>query len=69
MLDRELGVPFDVHCLIVAEDTVAKMLFCICVVEEGDKWKRIGLCHWEGLEWQIPGFIGKGTEMRRFTLV
>lgn len=47
MLDRVLEVPIDVNCLIVAEDTVAKMLVCICVVKDE---VQIGLCHWEGLE-------------------
>ena len=71
MLDRPVELPLDLHCLIVAEDTVAKLLVCLCLVpdeEQGDRWKRIGLCHWEGVAWQVPSFVGKKLETHRFTL-
>jgi hypothetical protein len=72
MLDVPQELPLDIHCLIVAEDTVAKMLVCLCIVpdEENDgKWRRIGLCHWDGLAWQVPSFVGTEPEIRTFTLV
>jgi hypothetical protein len=72
MLDRATDVPLDVHCLIVAEDVVAKLLVCLCITpdsEQSDKWKRIGLCHWDGLEWQVPSFTGTTPESRTFTII
>jgi hypothetical protein len=72
MLDRATDLPLDVHCLIVAEDVVAKLLVCLCVVpdsKEIGKWKRIGLCHWDGLEWQVPSFTGTTPESRTFTII
>jgi hypothetical protein len=72
LLDRPMDLPMDLHCIIVAEDPVAKLLVCLCVVpddEHGKKWKRIGLCHWDGLAWQVPAFIGTSPETQTFMLV
>jgi hypothetical protein len=72
MLDAPQELPLDIHCLIVAEDAVAKMLVCLCIVPDeahDGKWRRIGLCHWDGLAWQIPSFVGTEPETRMFTLV
>jgi hypothetical protein len=72
MLDVPQELPLDIHCLIVAEDTVAKMLVCLCIVPDeahDGKWRRIGLCHWDGLAWQVPSFVGTEPETRTFTLV
>jgi hypothetical protein len=72
MLDRPVQLPLEVQCLIIAEDTIAKLLVCICVVpdeEQGDRWRRIGLCHWDGLAWQVPSYVGKEPKKRRFMIV
>lgn len=72
MLDRPVDVPVDIQCLIVAEDAVAKSLVCLCIVPDAKRqgmWRRIGLCHWDGLAWQIPSFIGTTPETGTFTLV
>ena len=60
MLDRHVELPLDVHCLVVAEETAAKLLVCLCVAPSGDEcgvWKRIGLCHWEGLAWYVTPML------------
>ncbi|KAH4114971.1 hypothetical protein HBH47_190160 [Parastagonospora nodorum] len=72
MFDKVVELPLDVHCLVVAEDNTAKMLVCLVIVPEGeggDTWKRVGLCHWDGLAWQIPSFIEATPETRTFALV
>jgi hypothetical protein len=72
MLDAAQELPLDIHCLIVAEDTVAKMLVCLCIVPDKEQigmWRRIGLCHWDGLAWQIPSFVGAEPEIRTLTIV
>lgn len=72
MLDRPLQFPVEIHCVIMAEDTVAKMLVCLCLVQdEGqvDKWKRIGLCHWDGLAWQVRKYVGHEPKDRVFIVV
>lgn len=72
MLDRQTDLPLDVQCIIVAQDTDAKLLVCLCVVEvdrQEGLWKRVGLCHWEGLAWQIPTYAKVRLELRKFTLV
>jgi hypothetical protein len=61
LLDHPVKLPLNLHCLIIAEDNVAKALVCVCLVPDeaqGDKWKRIGLCHWDGLKWQVAKFAG-----------
>lgn len=60
MLDRHVELPLDIHCLIVAEETAAKLLVCLCVApseHESGVWKRIGLCHWEGLAWYVTPML------------
>lgn len=72
MFDVPVEAPLDVHCLIVAEDQLAKMIVCLCIVpvdDAGDKWKRIGLCHWDGLAWQVPSYFGTTPETRTLTLI
>lgn len=70
--DRSIEVPVDIQCLIVAEDAVAKSVVLLCIIPDTERdglWKRIGLCHWDGLAWQIPSFIGTTPETGTFTLV
>jgi hypothetical protein len=49
MLDRPAELPLGLECVIIAEDTVAKMLVCLCIVPHEGKRRRIGLCHWDSL--------------------
>lgn len=72
LLDRTLKLPLDIQCVIMAEDNVAKMLVCLCLVPDEDtdgQWKRIGLCHWDGLAWQVPKFVGMELEERYYVIV
>lgn len=72
MLDRTLVLPRDVQCVIIAEDEVAKMTVGMCLIPdeaESEQWKRIGLCLWDGLSWQISKYAGKELEDRRFVVV
>ncbi|KAH7398502.1 heterokaryon incompatibility protein-domain-containing protein [Pyrenochaeta sp. MPI-SDFR-AT-0127] len=72
LLDRPLKLPVNIQCVVMAEDNVAKMLVCLCLVPDEDmegQWKRIGLCHWDGLAWQVPKFVGMELEERYFTIV
>lgn len=71
LLDGQAQVPLDLHCIVVAEDSVAKMLVCLCVVlvDGSDEWRRIGLCHWDGLTWQISKYTGQAPEERVLTIV
>jgi hypothetical protein len=72
LFDCPVELPLDVHCLIIAEDNVAKALVCLCLVpdeEQSDMWKRIGLCHWDGLEWQVAKFAGREPWEMTFTIV
>ncbi|KAH7401142.1 heterokaryon incompatibility protein-domain-containing protein [Phaeosphaeria sp. MPI-PUGE-AT-0046c] len=72
MLDRPVEVPLDIQCLIVAEDAATKSLVCLCIVPDAERagmWRRVGLCHWDGLSWQISTFISATPETRTFTLV
>jgi hypothetical protein len=36
LLDRPIDFSVEIHCLIVAEDTVAKLLVCLCVEPDGE---------------------------------
>jgi hypothetical protein len=52
VLDRAAELPLNLECVIIAEDSVAKMLVLLCLVpDEQDPraWKRVALCHWDGL--------------------
>jgi hypothetical protein len=72
LLDGAIELPIDLQCIIVAEDAVAKMLICLCLVpdkQHTDKLRRVGLCHWEGLAWQVAKFVGKEPEERKFTII
>ncbi|KAH7082470.1 hypothetical protein FB567DRAFT_500481 [Paraphoma chrysanthemicola] len=71
LLDRITELPLEIHCIIVAEDTAAKMLVCLCLVldDSPDRWRRVGLCHWDGLIWQVAKFVGKEPEEMTFTIV
>ena len=71
LLDRCVEMPVEVHCVIVGEDVVAKMLVCLCLVphEHTGQWQRVGLCHWDGLTWQVANFAGKELEEMEFTIV
>jgi hypothetical protein len=51
-LDEEIKLPADITCLVLAEDNVSKMLICLCLIPvEGTAttFRRVGLCHWEGM--------------------
>ncbi|OAK94757.1 hypothetical protein IQ06DRAFT_81513 [Phaeosphaeriaceae sp. SRC1lsM3a] len=72
MLYRTIHLPVNLQCLIVAEEAVAKMVVCICAVpdeKQPDKWIRVGLCHWDGLAWQIPSFTSQTPETGTFTII
>jgi hypothetical protein len=72
MLDGETEIPLNLECVIIAEDSVAKMLVLICLVQDeqdNGTWKRVGLCHWDGLAWQVPKYIGMDTEENTFVIV
>jgi hypothetical protein len=73
MLDFDLKTPQDVWCMVMAEDEVAKLMVCLCVLpddadDSGDgPWKRIGICHWEGLLHEVVA--GNGAIEKRITIV
>ncbi|KAH6613883.1 hypothetical protein C7974DRAFT_66245 [Boeremia exigua] len=72
MLDRDLVLPRDVECVIVAEDEVSKMTVGMCLVPDDIQpgyWRRVGLCLWDGLTWQIARHVGRELEVRRFAVV
>ena len=72
MLDRPLSLPLDMECIIIAEETREKMLVCLCVipeVEETGKWRRVGLCHWDGLAWQVGKYIREEPEKKDFVII
>lgn len=71
MLDTQVVLPLDVHCIIVARDVVAKMLVCLCLIptERAGEWRRVGLCHWDGLGWQVERFAGRKPEEMKFVIV
>lgn len=72
LLDRAIDLPLELHCVIVAEDTAKKMLICMCLVPDelqSDSWRRVGLCHWEGLLWQVGRWVGTGPKEMVFTIV
>jgi hypothetical protein len=57
-LDEGLKLPTDILCLILAQDATTKMLVCLCLlpVEGESLYKRVGLCHWDGLQHSVPRF-------------
>ncbi|KAF1838122.1 ankyrin [Decorospora gaudefroyi] len=72
MLDRAFDLPLDLECVIVAEDTVAKMLVCLCFVQHEERpgmWRRVGLCHWDGLAWQVRKCVGADPLEKEFVVV
>jgi hypothetical protein len=72
LLDRAINFPLEIYCLIVAEDTAKKMLICLCLIpdeQQSNKWRRVGLCHWEGLMWQVGKFVGMEPKEMVFTIV
>ncbi|KAJ8118081.1 hypothetical protein OPT61_g853 [Boeremia exigua] len=72
MLDRDIELPKDIHCAVIAEDEVAKMTVGICLVPDDtqpDHWNRIGLCLWDGLTWQIAKHVGLELEEERFVVI
>ncbi|ORY10336.1 hypothetical protein BCR34DRAFT_352434 [Clohesyomyces aquaticus] len=71
-LDESLEFPLEVHCIVMAEDVVAKVTVCICVVPVGNHdqiFRRVGLCHWEGLTHDIPRHTGQELIKRKITLI
>lgn len=72
LLDDAATFPIDIHCLIIAEGTAKKMLICLCLVQderEPDKWRRMGLCHWDGLLWQVSKYAGRQPVEEVFQIV
>ncbi|KAH7070765.1 heterokaryon incompatibility protein-domain-containing protein [Paraphoma chrysanthemicola] len=71
LLDLTTELPLELHCIIVAEDTAAKMLVCMCLVPDNlpSRWRRIGICHWDGLKWQVAKYVGKEPEEMTFIIV
>lgn len=65
MLDSMTGTPFNMECVIVGEDNVAKELVLLCLVPDNSapgQYKRVGLCQWNGLTWQVAKHVGKEVE-------
>lgn len=72
MLDDKIDLPLEVQCVVIAEDEVAKLLVCLCLVPVDDtdkEWKRVGVCHWEGLRHQISGYSGEEPVKRTFMVI
>jgi hypothetical protein len=72
MLDHPTKPPVDLQYLIVAEEAVTKTVVCLCIVpdeKQHDKLERIGLCHWDGLAWQIASLTGTTPDTRTFTII
>ncbi|KAF2129390.1 HET-domain-containing protein [Dothidotthia symphoricarpi CBS 119687] len=72
LLDRVVETPSNVRCVVVAEDDVDKLLVCLCLVPDENhhgQWKRVGICHWDGLVWQVAKFAGAEPEPGTFTIV
>ena len=64
-------IPVDIECLVLAEDNDLKMLVCLCIVPSGEadgSFRRIGLCHWEGLIHDIGRFTVQPETRRRLTI-
>ncbi|KAF2870589.1 hypothetical protein BDV95DRAFT_63951 [Massariosphaeria phaeospora] len=72
MLNADVSLPMDVECLVMAEDSVAKLLVVLCLIPADDldgSFRRIGLCHWDGLRHQIEDFASEGVVERKITIV
>jgi hypothetical protein len=72
MLDRELELPLELQCVIIAEDEAAKMTVGMCLVahdSQPDTWKRAGVFLWEGLTWQIARYAGKELQIGHFAVI
>ena len=71
-LDEKLTLPQEITCLVLAEDEFTKMLICLCLVplqKSQNVFKRVGLCHWEGMRHDVHNFIKSQPEKRVVTLV
>ncbi|KAF2489445.1 HET-domain-containing protein [Lophium mytilinum] len=70
-LDEPLELPQKIECLILAEDANLKMLVCLCLIpaQEEGVFKRIGLCHWEGMRHEVYRFAKIRPEERLITIV
>ena len=71
MLDRELEMPLELQCVIIAEDEVAKMTVGMCLVahdSQPDTWKRVGVFLWDGQTWQIAKYAGKELQIEHFAV-
>lgn len=75
VLDRVIALPIDVNCVIVGEDEMAKELVCLCLVPDSitpGQHRRIGLCQWNGLTWQVAKYAGRDVddlEQKTFRIV
>lgn len=72
MLDQAVELPLDIFCVIIAEKKVAKMLVCLCLVpdeEQEQKWRRVGLCHWDGLIGGVARYAGDEPSKGTFIIV
>ena len=70
-LDEPAALPLKVECVVIGEDNFAKLLICLCItpVARSNKYKRIGLCHWEGMLDDVSRFIGEHPAKKRIILV
>ncbi|KAF2121042.1 heterokaryon incompatibility protein-domain-containing protein [Lophiotrema nucula] len=74
LLDEKMELPQVVRCLVMAEDPVAKVLVLLCLVPVDDKdvkarYKRIGLCHWDGLSHEIRRYAKQEPVDKTLTIV
>lgn len=72
ILDSRIEMPALIQCLILGEDEAAKVTVCLCLVPaepQSDIWKRVGLCHWNGLSWQISSSPNIKIEIRGFQII
>ena len=45
MLDRDITLPAQIECVVVAQDEMEKEFVCLCLVpDKSNHYKRVGLC-------------------------
>jgi hypothetical protein len=72
MLDVEFSLPLQILCMVLAEDVISKMLVCLFLVpsdQPDGSYRRIGLCHWEGLVYQVRQYTGQEPVKQKVTVI